>query len=77
MREGDPAVEILKDARESRADLLVLATGSYGQDGPTPGRALAQVLEGARCPVLLLGEQALARLSSSTTATATTTAARG
>ena len=75
VREGDPAVEILKDARESKADLLVLALDSYGQDGLELGRVPAHVLEGARCPVLLLGAQALARLSASATAAAT--AARG
>lgn len=55
VREGDPAVEIQKDARESQADLLVLSSGSYGQDASVPGRVLA----GARCPVLFVGPQAL------------------
>jgi nucleotide-binding universal stress UspA family protein len=59
VREGDPAVEILKDARECQADLLVLAADRYGQDDSVPSR----VLEGARCPVLLVGPQGLADLA--------------
>jgi len=75
VREGDPAVEILKDARESEADLLVLASACYGQEASVPGR----VLDGARCPVLFVGPQALTSLSrpaaAQPTATTTTTAA--
>ena len=77
VREGDPAVEILKDARENKADLLVLATGSYGKDGAAAGRVPAHVLEGARCPVLFLGDQALARLSASATTTAAAPTVKG
>ena len=58
-REGEPAVEILKDARESRADLLVLAPGCYGPEAPAAGRLLA----GARCPVLLVGPLAQKELA--------------
>ncbi|MDQ7834982.1 MAG: universal stress protein [Humidesulfovibrio sp.] len=58
-REGDPSVEILKDARESQADLIVLAADRYGQDSLIPGR----VLDGARCAVLLVGPQAPAFLA--------------
>jgi nucleotide-binding universal stress UspA family protein len=57
-REGDPSVEILKDARECQADLLVLAPDHFGQDASIPGR----VLDGARCPVLLVGPQSQAFL---------------
>lgn len=48
--EGSASVEILKQARERKADLLVLGVQGKGQ-GPTSSR----VLVGARCPVLLLG----------------------
>jgi nucleotide-binding universal stress UspA family protein len=60
VREGEPAREILKDAREYGADLVVLATDEYGPaaiDGPS---VAMQVLAGARCAVLLAGPQALA-----------------
>lgn len=52
--EGSAGVEILKQARERAADLIVLAVG----DGPSG--TLERVLEGARCPVLLLGPGVLA-----------------
>lgn len=52
--EGAAGVEILKQARECGADLLVLAVG-HGSGG-----TLERVLEGARCPVLLLGPAVLA-----------------
>lgn len=48
--EGGAGVEILKHARERKADLLVLAP----RNGDTTGTT-ARVLAGARCPVLLLG----------------------
>ncbi len=61
-REGDPALEILKETREAEADLLVLATDIY-HTGLAPGSPVAtRVLEGARCPVLLVGAQALAKI---------------
>lgn len=74
VREGDPAVEILKDARESRADVLVLAPERYGQDASVPGRVLAD----ARCLVLFVGPKALAwQARQSTTPAATPAAAKG
>lgn len=53
--EGDPGQEALKQARERKADLLLLAVG-----GPGPDTRAERVLEGARCPVLLLGPGACA-----------------
>lgn len=52
--EGAASVEMLKHARERKADLLVIALRNNGQSGTT-----AQVLEGARRPVMLLGPAAL------------------
>lgn len=54
--EGAPAVEILKQARERGADLLVLGLPAKGR-WAVAGRVLA----GARGPVLLAGPLALAR----------------
>ncbi|MBU1042394.1 MAG: universal stress protein [Proteobacteria bacterium] len=70
VREGDPAVEILKDAREIQADLLVLASNSYGEQSAVPDRVLC----GARCPVLFIGPQALANLHRPAAGATTTTA---
>jgi nucleotide-binding universal stress UspA family protein len=53
--EGAPAVEILKHARERRADLLVLAPHA----GADETGVCARVLRGARVPVLLAGPGAL------------------
>lgn len=59
-REGDPAREILKDAREYGADLVVLATDEYGPTGGPKPPVAARVLEGARCALLLAGPLVLA-----------------
>lgn len=68
VREGDPAREIIKDAREYGADLVVLATNEYDlADGTEPSVA-ARVLDGASCAVLLAGPQALAMPEKSRTA---------
>jgi nucleotide-binding universal stress UspA family protein len=56
--EGTAAVEILKQAREHAADLLVLAVGGRGP--ANAGAVTERVLEGARCPVLLAGPNVLA-----------------
>jgi len=53
--EGAASVEILKHARERQADLLILAPGAGGDNG-----TVSRVLDGARCPVLLLGPGVLA-----------------
>ena len=55
--EGAASVEVLKHARERKADLLVI---SQFRSGGSQNDTLARVLEGARCPVLLLGPGALA-----------------
>lgn len=61
VREGEPAREIIKDAREYGADLVVLATDEYGVAGGTEQPSVAvRVLDGARYAVLLAGPQALA-----------------
>ncbi|PTN37216.1 universal stress protein [Desulfonatronum sp. SC1] len=63
VREGDPSVEILKYARESEADLIVLAPDYYtGAPGSQKmeSRVSSQVIAGARCPVMLVGPDALA-----------------
>lgn len=52
--EGAPAMEILKQARELGAELVVLACGQG-----LPSDILGRVLAGARCPVLLAGPAAL------------------
>jgi len=54
--EGAPDAEILKNAQERKADLVVLAPGA--QAGTTG--VCAHVLRGARLPVLLAGPAALA-----------------
>ncbi|MBU1228794.1 MAG: universal stress protein [Proteobacteria bacterium] len=56
--EGAAGVELLKHARERKADLLVVhhASPQKGAQDET----LDRVLEGARCPALLLGPGALA-----------------
>lgn len=59
-REGDPGQEILKQARECGADLLVLAP----LENTTNAQA-GRVLEGARCPALLLGPVVLAAQAAS------------
>lgn len=61
VREGDPAREIIKDAREYGADLVVLATDEYGLSAGTEPSVAARVLGGTRCAVLLAGPLALAR----------------
>ncbi len=63
VREGDPSVEILKYARENEADLIVLAPDCYTGAPGSPkmeSRVSSQVLAGARCPVMLVGPDALA-----------------
>lgn len=60
VREGDPAMEILKDAREFGADLIVLATNTHADGTESAGPVASKVLTGARCPVLLVGPLALA-----------------
>ncbi|MBU1230585.1 MAG: universal stress protein [Proteobacteria bacterium] len=47
--EGEMSMEILKHAQESRADLVILDRRRNGA-----GSRLERVLEGARCPLLLL-----------------------
>jgi nucleotide-binding universal stress UspA family protein len=60
VREGDPAQEVLKDAREFKADLIVLAADTHRSGtGPAPS-VVSRILTGARCPVLLAGPLALA-----------------
>lgn len=57
VREGDPATEILEQANSARHDYLVL-----GPSGPQPARLSGRatvarnVVSGARCPVMLLGD---------------------
>ncbi len=63
VREGDPSVEILKFSRENEADLIVLAPDCYTGAPGSPkmkSRVSSQVLAGARCPVMLVGPDALA-----------------
>jgi len=54
--EGAPDAEILKNVRERKADLVVLAPGAKAGTAGVCGR----VLRGARLPVLLAGPAALA-----------------
>ncbi|WP_031386218.1 universal stress protein [Desulfonatronum thiodismutans] len=64
VREGDPSVEILKYARDSEADLIVLTPDCYaGTREPSEKEPCvsSQVLAGARCPVMLVGPDAPAR----------------
>jgi nucleotide-binding universal stress UspA family protein len=49
---GDPASEILRFARELEADLAVLVW--HGDAGEPHGHVFREVLEGSRCPVLVL-----------------------
>lgn len=56
--EGAASVELLKQARERQADLIIVAPRHA--DG---GGVAARVLAGARCPVLLLGPAACAALA--------------
>jgi nucleotide-binding universal stress UspA family protein len=51
---GSPAVEIVKAARESRADLIVVASGSGGlSDTILLGSTAQRVQHSAPCPVLV------------------------
>lgn len=54
--EGAASVELLKQARERQADLIIVAPRHAG------GGVAARVIAGARCPVLLLGPAACAAL---------------
>jgi nucleotide-binding universal stress UspA family protein len=56
--EGAASVELLKHARERKADLLILSRPL--RSGEEQNNTLERMLEGARCPVLLLGPGALA-----------------
>jgi nucleotide-binding universal stress UspA family protein len=56
--EGAASVEILKHARERKADLLIMPRSPRGAEAQAD--SLDRVLEGTRCPVLLLGPGALA-----------------
>lgn len=60
--EGAPSVEILKHARERKADLLILVPQGVGS-----AETQARVLEGARCSVLLVGPCVLAALEHGST----------
>jgi nucleotide-binding universal stress UspA family protein len=54
---GNPAIEILAEASELRADLIVLgATNRSAFENLTRGRTIYRILAHARCPVLTLRE---------------------
>ncbi|MFB3852657.1 MAG: universal stress protein [Vicinamibacterales bacterium] len=54
-REGDPVAEILAQAKEMGANLIVLSThGRSGFDRLTIGSVTEKVLRKARCPVLVV-----------------------
>lgn len=65
-REGDPVVEILKDAREYGADLLILPADVYSTRIGIATDAVTRVLAGARCAVLLVGPQVVAAQANTT-----------
>lgn len=53
--EGDPAAEIVRQAREGGADLIVLGThGRTAKERPTLGSVAARVLREADCSVLVV-----------------------
>lgn len=53
--EGDPAEELLRAARESRADVIVMGThGRSGLDRLLAGSVAEAVLRKSECPVLVL-----------------------
>jgi nucleotide-binding universal stress UspA family protein len=52
---GDPATEILRYARESQTDLIVVGThGRTGLERPLMGSVAEKVLRGAPCSVLVV-----------------------
>lgn len=72
--EGSAGVEILKHARERQADLLLLARPEKG----AVGDVLDYVLEGARCPVMLVdSDPSAASAATSTSAPRAASAAKG
>ena len=53
---GNPAEEILRVARETRADLIVMSTHGIGAEGRHAlGSVALRVLQSATCPVLFQG----------------------
>jgi nucleotide-binding universal stress UspA family protein len=55
IKEGDPSQEILRTARETDCDLIVMGThGLTGLRGLLAGSVAIAVLRGAHCPVLAL-----------------------
>lgn len=66
VREGNPAMEILKDAREYGADLLILPANVFSTHAGCAASIVGRVLAGVRCAVLLVGPQVLAAQTKST-----------
>jgi universal stress protein A len=61
LRQGDTAIEIVRAARETGADLIVLTTHGAGADEtdhPSLGSVAEDVLRHAPCPVLTLNAPA-------------------
>ena len=62
IRNGEPAAEILKFAREERVDLIVLAVGTGSPDGtPRPGGIAETIVRNAAVPVVVVKPEKAAR----------------